>query len=560
MKSLPQAVKEDFQKYWVVSKTKKSFSCIPIDQAHEQNNAIVKGSGGAVGLTENPTAFQRWMVSGLEFACLLSEFQDEYLPETDSRDGKPLKHHESGITAQKSFQQQVLKLADAMKALGNPFQGDIAELVDIATGDCVSGEVVKALVSIEGVGQNQYKNFVKNAIEDGTVSIHELIKKNSLPLFKRQTPKPKARSKQKESAQKSDCNLFSRLYIATHHRSGDLDEFFMHENQPYPPSLSEFGNLRLGKKSDLLTCIKPAEQPDPPPVFDWKIDGAATVHALPLTTVSTFNSYAEHIFIPFIINHLQTSKRVDIVWDTYKGNSIKNSTREKRGKGQRRKVTGETKIPPNWKAFLQDNTNKKELFALLTDRVADFQFPEDKEVYITSEEDVLSSQGPSDVQRCDHEEADTRITVHVLHALNKGYNQVFIRTVNTDVVVILIGVFPDLIAMHPSASIWIGLGMGKYFQNINVNAICASLSPEKSRSLPIFHSFTGYDTNSRFFGKGKKSAWEAWKSLPDVTDAFLYLQDHPYHQIDKDDSIFKLLEQFTVVLYDKSSNYYNAHC
>ena len=69
------------------------------------------------------------------------------------------------------------------------------------------------------------------------------------------------------------------------------------------------------------------------------------------------------------MNHLQTSKRVDIVWNTYKENSIKNATRETRGKGQRRKVTGETKIPPNWKAFLQDNTNEKEYFALLTNRV-----------------------------------------------------------------------------------------------------------------------------------------------------------------------------------------------
>lgn len=76
MKSLPSAVSEDLQKYWVVAKTKKSFSCIPIDQSHEQNNAIVKGSGGAVGLTENPTAFQRWMVSGPEFARLLREFED----------------------------------------------------------------------------------------------------------------------------------------------------------------------------------------------------------------------------------------------------------------------------------------------------------------------------------------------------------------------------------------------------------------------------------------------------------------------------------------------------
>ena len=87
---------------------------------------------------------------------MLREFQDQYLSETDSNDGKPLTHHESGIVAQKTFQQQVQKLADAMKALGNPFQGDIEELVNSETGDCASEEIAKALESIESVGQNQF--------------------------------------------------------------------------------------------------------------------------------------------------------------------------------------------------------------------------------------------------------------------------------------------------------------------------------------------------------------------------------------------------------------------
>jgi len=84
----------------------------------------------------------------------------------------------------------------------------------------------------------------------------------------------------------------------------------MHENQPYPPSLSEFGKLRFRKTSDLLTCVKPAsKKPDPPPFYDCMIfDGAAVVHALPPTTVSTFDSHAENVFIPFRLNHLQTSK------------------------------------------------------------------------------------------------------------------------------------------------------------------------------------------------------------------------------------------------------------
>ena len=66
MKSLPEPIKEQFENqcHWVLSKTNNTFSSIPIDQAHEQENARVKDSGGCIGLTENPVAFRRWMLSG----------------------------------------------------------------------------------------------------------------------------------------------------------------------------------------------------------------------------------------------------------------------------------------------------------------------------------------------------------------------------------------------------------------------------------------------------------------------------------------------------------------
>ena len=59
---------------FVVRKSTRCFSRIPIDQAHEQNNAMVKGSGGAVGLTENPIAQRLRMVSDPEEARLVNEF------------------------------------------------------------------------------------------------------------------------------------------------------------------------------------------------------------------------------------------------------------------------------------------------------------------------------------------------------------------------------------------------------------------------------------------------------------------------------------------------------
>ena len=39
----------------------------------------MKGNGRAVGLTENPKAFKRWIIAGPEQAKLLTEFEDQFL-------------------------------------------------------------------------------------------------------------------------------------------------------------------------------------------------------------------------------------------------------------------------------------------------------------------------------------------------------------------------------------------------------------------------------------------------------------------------------------------------
>lgn len=49
------------------------------------------------------------------------------------------------------------------------------------------------------------------------------------------------------------------------------------------------------------------------------------------------------------------------------------------------------------------------------------------------------------------------------------------------------------------------------------------LGAEKSLVLLVFHSFTGCDTTSSFFGRGKKSVWELWNWYPQVTRAFTYM-------------------------------------
>ena len=56
MESLPASIQKEFEEHasWVVIKTTHRFSSIQIDQTHEHNNDLVKRSGSAVGLTEEP--------------------------------------------------------------------------------------------------------------------------------------------------------------------------------------------------------------------------------------------------------------------------------------------------------------------------------------------------------------------------------------------------------------------------------------------------------------------------------------------------------------------------
>ena len=57
----------------VVSRTKKPFSSMELDQRHEQHNKDVKEYGGLLGLTEYEEKLLRWMVYGPEVACAVAK-------------------------------------------------------------------------------------------------------------------------------------------------------------------------------------------------------------------------------------------------------------------------------------------------------------------------------------------------------------------------------------------------------------------------------------------------------------------------------------------------------
>ena len=150
------------------------------------------------------------------------------------------------------------------------------------------------------------------------------------------------------------------------------------------------------------------------------------------------------------------------------------------------------------------------------------------------------------MQVCNHEEADTRIFVHVRDAVEHGAQNVLIRTVDTDVVVIAVVKYSNLCLIRPDVSVWMAFGMGKNFQYISIDTICEALGPRKAKALLLFYAISGCDATSSFQGKGKNSAWDAWNAYEAVnTEAFLSVLESKFSPLDAASAVFSVIEQRT---------------
>ena len=102
---------------------------------HEQENPSIRGEGGAVGLTENPSALRRWMIGGTEIATIVTEF-------------------ESQSTTGKKQSTKPKSLVSAMEELGNPFKEDSGDLLTLDTKDIMPAEEIESVHNIKKIGRN----------------------------------------------------------------------------------------------------------------------------------------------------------------------------------------------------------------------------------------------------------------------------------------------------------------------------------------------------------------------------------------------------------------------
>ena len=148
---------------------------------------------------------------------------------------------------------------------------------------------------------------------------------------------------------------------------------------------------------------------------------------------------------------------------------------------------------------------------------------------------------------CQTEEADHKLVRHMIQCVSGGIKQVVIRTVDTDVLVLLIA--NRHYAGHFESNVYAYFGIGTNKCYYDINAIALQLGENTCQAMPFFHAFSGCDCVSSFFNQGKCKIWDRWHNFEDtlaLTHVFQELSNVPPLVNEEQISI---LEKFLVFIY-----------
>ena len=366
----PEVYKEFAEGNHSISRSGQPFSQVSTDMALEQSiNADSKSSGGVIGISQSPSALERWFLTIHERASITSALKAMF----GLQDGEQASHKEAAPRRVRRDEEDVKKMISCFSSglMTNPFNLDSDALLNIATGVVLPEDVAQTLVHSTEKGLQQMKAFVEQRINSNAVGFWEPIPNMKINTFSSANKKIHVKSSDKLVTVNSDRDLFGRLLIVSNTRQISLKDVLSFELSPVPYSLANAdGSLRKGTKSVLCSLlekdVKVVQQlttlPNPTVVI---IDGIAIMQMSKSAGTSTFGDLSEkhyNIFTaPLFSNNCV---QVHVVFDQYWENSIKEGERERRGAsvGLEVRIGGPTTpVPRQWGKYISNPKNKVRL-------------------------------------------------------------------------------------------------------------------------------------------------------------------------------------------------------
>ena len=522
MMQIPVEIKEEFVRgNFVVKGSNQKFCQVDPDQAQEWLNRIYKIAGGIVGITKTNSALMKW--------CLSFNARSFIADQTYSMLGLRMDKlvTKETMDARKSRdntdEDALLKQLEAFNILGE----SSSTLINIATKDLATAEIQESLLNAEINGKTHMEKFLNNIIAEDTGKIIALefynsIERNNSKTFQHLYMKTvRSKEKNEKFAYKADRKTLVRIITAKHlGLEVDLGTILCSEIIPVPLSLADInGNLRSGDKSNLqkrlledIDCRESINLDNKPSCLI--IDGQALVCSIGKAKECENFGHLADKFRNSVLSQGASYARIDVVFDRYRENSIKESTRDRRALKQKaiRKLIDSRSVtlPHDWANFLASSENKSDYANFLSTEIKR-QSQYDKEIVTAggfkNELEVWASRDIENISElCStQEEADTRL---ILHAINCNFKYIVVSSRDTDVLILLVSHFHRMNCIE----LWMMCGTQKKPKYIPVHEIVKNLSSNTLKALIPFHTLTGCDTTSYLAQHTKWTAWEHLKS------------------------------------------------
>ncbi|XP_077972179.1 uncharacterized protein LOC120332986 [Styela clava] len=496
------------------------FSQVACDMAIEQTcNRDTKTKGGMVGFTLNKGASQRWILSHPERAQITKACFGYAGRDSQGRDRKDLDKPHSVRE-----ESAICRIIECMEGFINPFSRESEDLIHIVSGVVVPKVIASDIMTAEERGRFCFTQFCKDRLLSNKKSFHDTISNLKLKSFSSVGKIIKTKCSQKEMDLKSERNLMARLAIIGRERGIKIEDLLKYSLGPLPLSLAYTdGGLMRTSKAKLMhylcESIPSSIAKGLPTESVWILDAMAVLQSINHRNIpKTFGDLAALYLLKLVkIAQESCAKVVHLVMDRYPSISIKNAERHRRAKHQAVCQTRENeiysesqRIPLQWKKYLSCGKNKELLMEFFIKSWSQNVQSLDFTLFIGYAESCLkicfasTSHTPTiatvDELECSHEEADTRLMLHAKFAAN-SCNSIVIQSPDTDVLILCIAKYDNL-----GCSLWFETGVAKGRRVIDVGAIHCYLSqihPSAPMAMVGAHAFTGCDSVSSFYGKGK---------------------------------------------------------
>lgn len=546
------------------------FVSIGADHACEHLNKLMKIHSGIVGISNNANARQRFFMVIPELSRVAKDFYSQFDLEHDIT----REHHDLGPSAVKKQHHVIDKIKEAILKHGNPFAAVGAKLENMITHAYIPDEYVQRILNADETGQKLYEDYVSERI-NGDVSLWAPVKKEKNNMFMSANHTTTVKLRDKTVDLKETKDLYGRLMVLAR-SNRDINqkeaignyEFTLTPRALFAPDGTILPCLDKSKLINLLNTLPTAEtvQEDPRPEGGMHTTPEAPSHKIALVdgmvilqkmakkpaTIVTVKDLSD-CFNERLMSLTREYDEIILVFDTYREESLKGATRDKRRHGkapiqyQVRDDTNIKHIPMN--RFLSHDKTKADLTNYLAAKTLEYNNSSPKLV-ITCSSGHTRSNKDLVFDYNNHEEADTLLIYQAVLASkrNSPDAKIVFFSPDTDVLVLVIANY-DLMLKNT----WISMVSGV----MEIEPIRRVLGSERAKALPAFHAFTGADNTGRFSRIGKATWLEAYmKATPDVINCLQMLST----EAEVSETMLSTLASFVCVAYSPKDIYIKNIC